>query len=235
MAIDSSDTEACPRARAGHSACEINTRLYIWSGRDGYRKAWNNQVCCKDLWFLETDVPSAPTGKCQLLKPTTNSLELSWPACPTADAYILQVQKVENYFKSAGIGSSLLPTASSTTSLGKPVASTNSPVISVQQPNQTTSLTPSTPAFESTAATALIRVSNSQPQQQQITELNQALNSLSEASKFVLQSQNQQQSPLMLAPTDLNSSFKKAIQFDPNSIFISQLNGLYLDVSLSLN
>ncbi|PNJ09442.1 HCFC1 isoform 4 [Pongo abelii] len=47
-----------PRARAGHCAVAINTRLYIWSGRDGYRKAWNNQVCCKDLWYLETGVPA---------------------------------------------------------------------------------------------------------------------------------------------------------------------------------
>ena len=37
--------DALPRARAGHCAVAINTRLYIWSGRDGYRKAWNNQVC----------------------------------------------------------------------------------------------------------------------------------------------------------------------------------------------
>lgn len=43
-----------PRARAGHCAVAIHSRLYIWSGRDGYRKAWNNQVCCKDLWYLET-------------------------------------------------------------------------------------------------------------------------------------------------------------------------------------
>lgn len=33
-----------PRARAGHCAVGINSRLYVWSGRDGYRKAWNNQV-----------------------------------------------------------------------------------------------------------------------------------------------------------------------------------------------
>lgn len=33
-----------PRARAGHSSVVILTRLYIWSGRDGYRKAWSNQV-----------------------------------------------------------------------------------------------------------------------------------------------------------------------------------------------
>ena len=43
-----------PRARAGHCSVSINSRLYVWSGRDGYRKAWNNQVCCKDLWYLET-------------------------------------------------------------------------------------------------------------------------------------------------------------------------------------
>ena len=53
-----------PRARAGHCAVAINTRLYIWSGRDGYRKAWNNQVCCKDLWYLETGEAAArgPAG-----------------------------------------------------------------------------------------------------------------------------------------------------------------------------
>jgi host cell factor len=84
-----------PRARAGHSAVEINSRLYIWSGRDGYRKAWNNQVCCKDLWYLETDVPKSP-GKVQLLKPTTNSLEVTWSPVSTADAYLLQIQKVES-------------------------------------------------------------------------------------------------------------------------------------------
>ncbi|KAG2459916.1 TRXR1 reductase, partial [Polypterus senegalus] len=43
-----------PRPRAGHCAATIGSRLYIWSGRDGYRKAWNYQVCCKDLWYLET-------------------------------------------------------------------------------------------------------------------------------------------------------------------------------------
>ncbi|RXG73101.1 hypothetical protein Avbf_05608 [Armadillidium vulgare] len=39
--------EQMPRARAGHCSVGIHSRLYIWSGRDGYRKAWNNQVCCK--------------------------------------------------------------------------------------------------------------------------------------------------------------------------------------------
>ena len=33
--------------RAGHCAVAIHSRLWIWSGRDGYRKAWNNQVSDK--------------------------------------------------------------------------------------------------------------------------------------------------------------------------------------------
>ena len=84
-----------PRARAGHSAVQINNRLYIWSGRDGYRKAWNNQVCCKDLWYLETEVPVAP-GRVQLIKPTMNSLEVMWSNVANADAYLLQIQRVES-------------------------------------------------------------------------------------------------------------------------------------------
>nr|XP_033778298.1 host cell factor 1 isoform X2 [Geotrypetes seraphini] len=83
-----------PRARAGHCAVAINTRLYIWSGRDGYRKAWNNQVCCKDLWYLETEKPPAP-ARVQLVRANTNSLEVSWGSVPTADTYLLQLQKYD--------------------------------------------------------------------------------------------------------------------------------------------
>lgn len=43
LSMDGFD-DAVPRARAGHCSVAINSRLYIWSGRDGYRKAWNNQV-----------------------------------------------------------------------------------------------------------------------------------------------------------------------------------------------
>ncbi|XP_050783126.1 host cell factor 1 isoform X2 [Gopherus flavomarginatus] len=83
-----------PRARAGHCAVSINSRLYIWSGRDGYRKAWNNQVCCKDLWYLETEKPPAPS-RVQLVRANTNSLEVSWGSVPTADTYLLQLQKYD--------------------------------------------------------------------------------------------------------------------------------------------
>ncbi|XP_016892183.1 host cell factor 1a isoform X2 [Cynoglossus semilaevis] len=83
-----------PRARAGHCAVAINSRLYVWSGRDGYRKAWNNQVCCKDLWYLETERPNAP-ARVQLVRANTNSLEVSWGAVSTADTYLLQLQKYD--------------------------------------------------------------------------------------------------------------------------------------------
>lgn len=42
--------ENTPRARAGHCAVGIYGRLYVWSGRDGYRKAWNNQVRVSSLF-----------------------------------------------------------------------------------------------------------------------------------------------------------------------------------------
>uniref|UniRef100_UPI00398F01A2 host cell factor 1-like isoform X2 n=1 Tax=Pristiophorus japonicus TaxID=55135 RepID=UPI00398F01A2 len=86
--------DSIPRARAGHCSVSISTRLYVWSGRDGYRKAWNNQVCCKDLWYLETEKPLAP-GKVQLVRASTNSLEVSWGSIPTADGYLLQLQKYD--------------------------------------------------------------------------------------------------------------------------------------------
>jgi len=86
--------DALPRARAGHCAVAIHSRLYIWSGRDGYRKAWNNQVCFKDLWFLETEKPPPPS-RVQLVRASTNTLEVCWGSVPTADAYLLQLQKYD--------------------------------------------------------------------------------------------------------------------------------------------
>uniref|UniRef100_A0A182K858 Host cell factor Kelch-repeats domain-containing protein n=1 Tax=Anopheles christyi TaxID=43041 RepID=A0A182K858_9DIPT len=89
------DEENMPRARAGHCAVGIHTRLYIWSGRDGYRKAWNNQVrvCCKDLWYLEVERP-ATASRVQLVRASTHSLEVCWQAVPSASFYILEVQKI---------------------------------------------------------------------------------------------------------------------------------------------
>ncbi|XP_015598947.1 host cell factor [Cephus cinctus] len=93
LTVDSME-ENVPRARAGHCAVGVHSRLYVWSGRDGYRKAWNNQVCCKDLWYLEVSKPPAPS-RVQLVRASTQSLEVSWTATPSAQYYILQIQKYD--------------------------------------------------------------------------------------------------------------------------------------------
>ena len=129
--------ESVPRARAGHCSVGIHTRLYVWSGRDGYRKAWNNQVCCKDLWFLETEKPPAP-GRVQLVRASTNSLEVCWGVVPTAEAYLLQIQKYE------------VPLAGATP------ASTAEPASPA--PAATTTSAPTTPSSPTKAATSTIAV-----------------------------------------------------------------------------
>lgn len=48
--------EFVPRARAGHCAIAIHSRLYVWSGRDGYRKAWNNQVRVSFFLFSNLNI-----------------------------------------------------------------------------------------------------------------------------------------------------------------------------------
>ncbi|CAF1332734.1 unnamed protein product [Rotaria sordida] len=100
-----------PRARAGHCAVTVNTRMYIWSGRDGYRKAWNNQVCCKDLWCLETACPGEPE-KVQLLKAGIGNLEVSWNSVQTADSYILQIQRFEAPVEQPPLTPPVLPVTS---------------------------------------------------------------------------------------------------------------------------
>ena len=52
------------------------------------------QVCFKDLWFLETEKPPAPS-RVQLVRASTNTLEVCWGSVPTADAYLLQLQKYD--------------------------------------------------------------------------------------------------------------------------------------------
>uniref|UniRef100_A0A8C1RGY9 Host cell factor 1 n=1 Tax=Cyprinus carpio TaxID=7962 RepID=A0A8C1RGY9_CYPCA len=84
--------DSIPRARAGHCAVAINNRLYVWSGRDGYRKAWNNQSY---FYFIFCIKRPNPPSRVQLVRANTNSLEVSWGAVSTADMYLLQLQKYD--------------------------------------------------------------------------------------------------------------------------------------------
>ncbi|KAM7540951.1 hypothetical protein Aperf_G00000034005 [Anoplocephala perfoliata] len=124
------DDSLVPRARAGHCAVAVSTRLYIWSGRDGYRKAWNNQVCFKDLWFLETDKPAAP-NRVQLVRAGTSSLDVAWGSVPTADAYILQIQK---YDVSANSSTQSPPSSARMTPMPVDTPQAKSPVSGIGSP-----------------------------------------------------------------------------------------------------
>ncbi|XP_069486015.1 host cell factor 2 [Ambystoma mexicanum] len=84
------DQKNAPRARAGHCSVNIGTRLYIWSGRDGYKKASSGQVCCKDLWYLDTEKPPAPS-QVQLIRATTNSFQVKWDEVHMVEGYLLQL------------------------------------------------------------------------------------------------------------------------------------------------
>lgn len=56
---------------------------------------WIEQVCCKDLWYLEVEVPPV-ASRVSLVRASTTTLEVCWTATPTAQAYILEVQKIES-------------------------------------------------------------------------------------------------------------------------------------------
>ncbi|XP_050711852.1 host cell factor 2-like isoform X2 [Eriocheir sinensis] len=138
--------EQMPRARAGHCSVGIHTRLFVWSGRDGYRKAWNNQVCCKDLWYLETSVPGSP-GRVQLVRASTSTLEVCWGATPTADAYLLQIQKYDIPTPASTASTPTTPTSTPATPgipVSKPITLTQT-VLRPATPGAPTPLTPTSP------------------------------------------------------------------------------------------
>ncbi|KAM8756618.1 host cell factor 1a isoform 3-T3 [Acanthopagrus schlegelii] len=180
-----------PRARAGHCAVAINSRLYVWSGRDGYRKAWNNQVCCKDLWYLETERPHAP-ARVQLVRANTNSLEVSWGAVSTADTYLLQLQKYDIPATPAAAS----PVMSATPS--QPLNSPKSPAPAAAAPSaqslqQTAVL--KVAAQQSATGASVVTVRPSQPGKSPLT-----VTSLPPGVRMVVPAQTTQGSPIGSSP-----------------------------------
>ncbi|XP_017160475.1 host cell factor 1a isoform X2 [Poecilia reticulata] len=180
-----------PRARAGHCAVAINSRLYVWSGRDGYRKAWNNQVCCKDLWYLETERPHAP-ARVQLVRANTNSLEVSWGAVSTADTYLLQLQKYDIPATPAAAS----PATSATPS--QPINSPKSPAPAAAAPSahslqQTAVL--KVAAQQAATGASVVTVRPSQPGKSPVT-----VTSLPPGVRMVVPTQTTQGSPIGSSP-----------------------------------
>ncbi|KAM9758600.1 host cell factor 1a isoform 1-T1 [Menidia menidia] len=180
-----------PRARAGHCAVAINSRLYVWSGRDGYRKAWNNQVCCKDLWYLETERPHAP-ARVQLVRANTNSLEVSWGAVSTADTYLLQLQKYDIPATPAAASPAMSATPS------QPLNSPKSPAPAAAAPS--TQSLPQTAvlkvaAQQSATGTSVVTVRPSQPGKSPVT-----VTSLPAGVRMVVPAQTTQGSPIGSSP-----------------------------------
>ncbi|KGL77214.1 Host cell factor 2, partial [Tinamus guttatus] len=138
-----------PGPRAGHCAVAVGTRLYIWSGRDGYRKAWNNQVCCKDLWYLDTEKPPAPS-QVQLIRATTNSFQVKWDEVPTVEGYLLQLHSDSPVPPASGTPGAGVPEASLLTSQGASslhqspqlLTSIPYPDMKVDHPSQTNNVIP---------------------------------------------------------------------------------------------
>ncbi|KFO89129.1 Host cell factor 2, partial [Buceros rhinoceros silvestris] len=142
-------SNSLPGPRAGHCAVAVGTRLYIWSGRDGYRKAWNNQVCCKDLWYLDTEKPPAPS-QVQLIRATTNSFQVKWDEVPTVEGYLLQLHADSPVPSVAGIPGTGVPETSVLSSQGgssvhqstQSLPSVPYPEMKVDHPSQTNNVIP---------------------------------------------------------------------------------------------
>lgn len=87
--IQGDEPEPIPSPRSGAAATLIDSRLYLFAGKE-YDKRCSNHMC-----FLETSVPSKPTNV-RLIKGLETSIQVAWNAIKNADSYLVQLSPVGN-------------------------------------------------------------------------------------------------------------------------------------------
>lgn len=94
-------------------------------------------MCCKDLWYLEVDKPSAPS-RVSLVKAGTHSLEVSWNGSPSVQTYILQIQKynLPPTTKTSGSGKVASPETCAAIIKANPIMAVTQPVMNSGQTTQ---------------------------------------------------------------------------------------------------
>lgn len=82
-----------PTPRAGHTAVEMNGRIYIFGGRNKCETIDNVKTCVEDYWYFEIETPKQ-VPQMQMLNATTSTMNISWKEVKNADYYLVEMRKV---------------------------------------------------------------------------------------------------------------------------------------------
>jgi len=75
--IPSYRRNAVPRPRAGHCGFSFRNQVFVWGGRDGFKTLHGHQMCHRDLWYLDTEIPGTP-GPLMIGRVSATQIELYW-------------------------------------------------------------------------------------------------------------------------------------------------------------
>lgn len=107
------------------------------------------------MWYLEVSKPPAPS-RVQLVRASTQTLEVSWTATPSAQYYIVQIQKYD--MPPAATGTFPAVCAPTTTPVSTPAVATPATVPVTSPPVTTIASLPSTPTSVRSSAPTPLRV-----------------------------------------------------------------------------
>lgn len=79
--------EAIPSLRSGAAATLIESRIYLFAGKE------NDKNCTNEMCYLETSVPAKPTNV-RLIKGMETSIQVAWNPIKNADSYLIQLSPV---------------------------------------------------------------------------------------------------------------------------------------------